>query len=434
MPTLAIALAFILVSLSICFNFGFYNGFDTPVYLLIAGFVILVIPQSKLFGKSLFNNINIKTGDIIPLVFSLSVVLLLLYHPAMWSKDKTALGRIDLIIKIVFIPIILYSFTRLKGIVSILIFGFFFLTAVILRLLILTASPAPPIDTYIILNEAPRKFIAGINPYNTLYTYVFPGVTPDYYSYWPASFLLQLPFIPVFQDPRYLFLLAEIGSAILILIIAGKNMTGQLLSLTYLYRPQSLFLIEGSWLTPLNFFFVSLITYLLIKKKKGWIVGITVGILTTIQFFHVVIIAYFWKFFKRSSGLLIAFSITIGVMVLPFVIATSPVKFLNETVLFYFRNPPPPNILIHDSLNLNTLYFQYTKHDISTLISFSLIIFSFILIFIRQDKSVSSVVGSITLFFYALFLFGRQSFVNYYYFLGSLLVLWMAAIAGEEKK
>ena len=81
-------------------------------------------------------------------------------------------------------------------------FIFFLIYAFFLRMLMLIGSPSPGIDVFIILKEAPLKLLQGINPYRTLYTAVFPGVVPDYYGYWPASFFFTLPFRPVTTQNR----------------------------------------------------------------------------------------------------------------------------------------------------------------------------------------------------------------------------------------
>lgn len=415
-----------MVSFSISPDFGSFTGRLAPIIGLTGGFILLFI------SKFLKSEEKIKPDYIAPLILIFSYLLLVFYHDGMWAKTQTPIMLIDRLIGLFFIPIIIFSFLKIKNFnVSLIIYLAYIVLALILRVIMLKATPFPFIDVFIILKEAPMKFLSGINPYNTLYTHVFPGITPDYYAYWPVSFLLQIPFVLLFKDPRILLIIADIASSILIYLIAGKGKTGQFLSLAYLFRPHSLFIIESSWLTPLNFFFICLLVFFLQKKAAKTTLGIALGVLTGIQFFHAIIIFSLFKWLHYSKIFLISSLLTILLIAAPFFI-TAPSNFFSRTIWVYFRNPPHPSILIHTSLSLNTLLFYFTGKDIPALIYALISGGIFIFYLLRLKRSLSSLIETITMTFFAIFLFGRQAFVNYYYFIGSMLVLWLATLAYEK--
>lgn len=299
--------------------------------------------------------------------------------------------------------------------------------------MIILASPNPAIDVYTILRQAPDKLLQGINPYDTDYLTVFPDVPGDYYAYWPASIILMLPVVATLGDPRILLILADIAAAFLIYLIGGKNKPSATLALIYLFRPLSLYVIEASWLTPVNFFIICLIIYSLMKKYSPLITGILLGILTSVQFFFIILFFFVGKYLNWHKKFIFGFITTVLVFVLPFFIL-NPEKFFRQTIWVYFQNPPHRSILIHNSLSLNTLFFSLTGQDLPSILPFLIAFFLFIVIVIKQKKDLSQVAANITLFFYTAFIFGRQAFVNYYYLIGSLLILWLVLVHKDERQ
>ena len=288
----------------------------------------------------------------------------------------------------------------------------------------LIGSPHPAIDVFIILREAPLKLLAGINPYNTFYTYVFPTIIPDYYAYWPASFILELPFILIFNDPRILLILADLASALLLFIMGGKNRTSLLLSLIYLFMPLSLGIIEASWLTPLDFLLICLIAFSVYKLKNSLLAGLLLGILTSVQFFFAALFIYLIRVLNWNKKFVFSFILTVSVFTLPYLFL-DPASFWKETVEVYFRNPPHPSLLIHTSLNLNTLFFNFTRFDLPSFLVYGLLAAIFLLTLLKKE-SANNFILRFTLFLFSVFVLGRQGFVNYFYLVSSLIILQLA--------
>lgn len=129
------------------------------------------------------------------------------------------------------------------------------------------ASPTPLIDTYFVQKEAPLALLHGSDPYSFSYTRVYSAALKNTYGYWPVSIILQLPFVVIFHDPRILHILTDMGSALLIYFIGKRTKIGEVLALLYLFRPNSNFVIEQSWLTPTLFFFSSLLVFIILKSQ-----------------------------------------------------------------------------------------------------------------------------------------------------------------------
>ena len=120
-------------------------------------------------------------------------------------------------------------------------------------------------------------------------------------------------------------------------------------------------------------------------------------------------------------------------LVVPYFLA-APKDFLADTVFFYFRNPPHPAVLIHESLNVNALFYYFFQHDISAILLNGIILIALVVILWRQKKDVLSVAKNILFFFFTFFVFGRQAFVNYYFFIASLALAVLAFELVEVKK
>ena len=158
--------------------------------------------------------------------------------------------------------------------------------------------------------------------------------------------------------------------------------------------------------------------------------GFFLGLLTSVQFFFGIMIFHLLKYFNWNKKLILSFIITTAIFVVPFFII-DPVRFWNQTVEVYFRNPPHPSILIHTSLSLNTLYFVFTGFDLPSLLLNAFILL-FLILSIFKKTTPYRPLESFTLFLFSAFVFGRQAFINYYYLIASLILLDLAVNMSQE--
>lgn len=313
-----------------------------------------------------------------------------------------------------------------------------------LRVLMLLASPHPIIDVFTILKEAPYVLIQGANPYNTVYSPVYGGIQTNYYPYWPAAFILQLPFVLLFSDPRVLLVIADAVSAYLLYRIGKSTYMAELLVLVYLFRPNALFIIEQSWVTSLTFLGL-LVTLYSYQRQKMILPAVSAALLVAIQPYFITVLPFIILLRQIIAKAFIA--LTAGLLVLvvvPFLV-WDPAAFIDKTILVYFKPLEQiPTIPVHASLNLNTFVFLFSGKDIPFIIAaiclFAVSLALFLkLIHLRQDKKrynagtyFSFVLLSLTIFFYAFYFFFRQAFINYYYFAGDILIAWMVSLPAAE--
>lgn len=309
------------------------------------------------------------------------------------------------------------------------------LLAAFLRIIMIIASPLPVIDVFTILKEAPYVFLSGTSPYSAVYSPVYANVSTNYYPYWPVSFILQTPFIFLFSDPRVLLIIADLGSALFLYIIGKKTFMAEVLTLIYLFRPNSNFILEQSWLTPLTFFFI-LAGYYFVGQKRNYLSGIFIGMLVGIQPVFVVVAAFFSflseKLFKFITGIILV----LVTLVAPF-LWWDRTNFIDKTILVYFKDPKfLPTIPIYLSLNLNTFVHSVLGIDTPLVISMGLLIILFlslgkVLYSLYKKMTVSPPLNyhsitlcALTIFFLGFYLLFRQAFINYYYLVTNLLILW----------
>ena len=108
-----------------------------------------------------------------------------------------------------------------------------------------------------------------------------------------------------------------------------------------------------------------------------------------------------------------------------------PSGFWKDTVDVYFRNPPHPSILIHTSLNLNTLYFVFTRSDLPVIIAWGLILIIFLVTVFKKARS-DQYIFRFTIFLFSVFVLGRQGFINYFYLIASLIILQISITVDKQ--
>ncbi len=326
---------------------------------------------------------------------------------------------------------------------------FLLLAALAFRILIIIASPSPTIDVFTILKEAPMKVISGINPYNTHYSQVYAGVPSNYFAYWPVSFLLQVPFVALFGDPRLLFAILETGSALLIYLIGGRNIVSESLSLIYLFRPNSLFIVEQSWLVEMEFFFLVLTFFILSQKfssrriDKMIFGGLIFGLLVGIKPVYAVLYPFLFPLFKQVKKFFFASVAIILITVSPFFIADPKVFFIQTIGGFFYSNKQNWWIPYPRAMSLNALYNVFYNRDIPFFVT--IIVVLAVLVFLvknlytaivgykKNDETLSVVLLSVAIFYSVFYILFRYTFINESYFVTDMIILWMASIAGNKK-
>lgn len=419
------------------YNRGF---FSLPAFTVLCSLVILLFYYFYEEVKNFFAQTKEFTSSmLLTLVFLITYTLFLFNSSGIYEMNSSYSLFLTFLPILAYPLVLTYAISRinLSHKSKITRFVFLIFLAFALRWLMIMASPAPVIDVFTILKEAPVKFLSLINPYNTVYSTVYTGQILDYYPYWPVSFLLQIPFLMIFNDPRFLLIIADILSAIMLYIIGKKTLSSETLSLIYLFRPNSNFLVEQSWLTPL-IFLLSLLGFYFVTKKKDRLGGTISGLLIGIQPVFAVMVPFYCLLTKNTKKFLLISASIAGIFVVPFMIWDSA-SFIDRTIAVYFKPPAlVPTIPLYMSLNLNTFMHFFTGRDMPAVLS--MVILSILLLVILKTlyslrlkltpgyeiDYQSVVVLAMSLFLLNFYFLFRQAFINYYYLFSDFIILWGA--------
>ncbi len=417
------------------YNRGF---FSLPAFAVLCSLVILLFysfyVEVKYFSA---HSKEFTSRTLLTLVFLITYTLFLFNSSGIYEMNSS-LSFFLTFLPLLFFPLVLtyaISHPSLSRSSQKKRYVFLILLALITRLLMITVSPSPNIDVFMILKEAPLRILSFINPYNTVYSTVYAGQTLDYYPYWPVSFIIQTPFIMLFNDPRVLLIAADVLSAVGLYLIGKRSYATEILALTYLFRPNSNFIIEQSWLTPLSFFLVMLSFYFITLKKDSW-GGLVLGFLIGIQPIFAVLIAFYGVLTKNLKKFLLTTTFVVSIFVLPFVL-WDRFNFFDKTIAVYFKDPAlVPTIPVYMSLNLNTFMHFFRDYDIPAVLSIVILSFLFFLLLKmlyllrlkltskNESQYQSVVLLAVSIFFLNFYFLFRQAFINYYYLITDLIILW----------
>ena len=413
----------------------FNRGFFSPASLVLVLFLLFVLTVINYGDNFKISRRNLQSG--LGLIFIGVYLLFLFFNGGIYQKLLIPTMLIH-ILPLIFIPAV-FSFQVIKLRLTSEKFRFFSLIslAFILRILMIIATPEPAIDVFYMLKEAPIRLLSGINPYEAVYSPVYAGVKADYFTYFPGAFLLQIPFVLIFTDPRVLLVFSDIAGGLLLYLVGRKTITAQIIALIYLFRPNSLFIIEQSWLTPLVFFFLASATYLMKygKEKAERLTAVVLALLASIQPQFIVSLPFFLAGITKRINFLIIFSIILLSVILPFFLI-NPAAFINDAVLFFFR--PSRQMLsvpVYLSLNLNTPYHFLTGRDIPIFITGAIFILITVLLLLKLYKKnyhksglKAGIVLANCILYLSFFLLLKFSFINYYYLTSGLVLLYLTIL------
>ena len=413
----------------------FNRGFFSPASLVLVLFLLFVLTVINYGDNFKISRRNLQSG--LGLIFIGVYLLFLFFNGGIYQKLLIPTMLIH-ILPLIFIPAV-FSFEVIKLRLTSEKFRFFSLIslAFILRILMIIATPEPAIDVFYMLKEAPIRLLSGINPYEAVYSPVYAGVTADYFTYFPGAFLLQIPFVLIFTDPRVLLVFSDIAGGLLLYLVGRKTITAQIIALIYLFRPNSLFIIEQSWLTPLVFFFLASATYLMKygKEKAERLTAVVLALLASIQPQFIVSLPFFLAGITKRINFLIIFSIILLSVILPFFLI-NPAAFINDAVLFFFRPSRQMfSVPVYLSLNLNTPYHFLTGRDIPIFITGAIFILITVLLLLKLYKKnyhksglKAGIVLANCILYLSFFLLLKFSFINYYYLTSGLVLLYLTIL------
>jgi hypothetical protein len=305
-------------------------------------------------------------------------------------------------------------------------------------MVVLRISPAPSIDV-VEFHKSAFAFLSEWNsPYGTSIQNIYGhenfygegivrnGLVQVGYPYPPPSLLLGFAAEKLLGDFRWLHLLANAAVAGLILHIF-RSYQGALISLLFLFHPKTFFVLDQGWTEPLALFFFALtIASMATKEWKTRTPWYAAAFLAAKQYcvlFLPVLLA------RKNSAFLktLTFSALIvgGLVFLPFVFVNFQ-GFLNDVVLFQIRQP-----FRDDSLSLLAAYKKITGAPPSGLITGTALAAALWMAVKKARNSLTYLCGAFAFVMFVFFLFAKQAFCNYYYFVNGLIAVCLAQAAAD---
>lgn len=406
------------------FSSGIYSL--KGVILLMLAFLMLLVYFLKpyLSRKLIFTNFSYLSILLLVLSVALTLVLydqIIEFEPGIFIRPYyfVVFNNIN---KILLFIALLISLTYLKKTKNLKRrFWYLICIASILRLSVILISPSPYIDTFRKLQLSPLLLLLGKNPYSeSLGPMPFiPNYSP-YFDYLPGLLFLFLPSSLIFHDPRYTFIISDLATVILLYFILKKR--SETLPLIFLYNPVSLLITWKFWIDPIIIFLFTLFLYLVNSRFKI-LAFLILGLATATRQNLLIIIPYLFKLLNFNFKRLFIYLVSFLIIVVPFFI-WFPEKFIQNTITHssIYISPRP------DSLSLNSLIFNLLKINLPQVVPLSLFFFISVIIWFKMKKTLHSFILSLTIILFGIYLLGFYAFVNYYYFVSSLLILAITVI------
>jgi hypothetical protein len=307
------------------------------------------------------------------------------------------------------------------------------------RVLVLRASPAPHIDVWTSSVEAVRHFLDGRNPYAQSYADIYRGR----YDYAPG-----FPYLPGYllwasawsaatgsSDVRVSLLAAELVTAGLVwgwLRSLGVERTiGTLLAALWLALPIDLFVLEQAWIDPVLLMGFSGAIWALTARR--WLAcGALLGFSLATKQYALIGAAFFVLHAWRAGGLraaarlAAACALVFAALCVPFFVADAG-AFWRNTVTSWWSARPRRDALslpawiayvaeVEQPASLRRLFAPFA---ILSVAAWAALLFWFAR---RKPPTIRHLAVAVSLAYGWMFLFAKQAFCNYYYFLSFFLL------------
>ena len=424
---------YFLLSFGYIFSRGFYSSIGSLIILISIILTVLKILKpdffypgtrpAKLGGSVRGWDFKIKKKLLIS-VFSVSLFLNIsltaLLYGGLYQYFKPAVLMSNILLKIMLVLSLALLFNLEKKYLR-PVLKLLFIIWLVLHLLMIVSSPRPLIDVFDYLKQGALAFWQGKNPYSISYQKMYLDVMPNYYSYFPFMIFYTLPFVLIFNDPRFSFVFSQIT---IFYFLAYKfswkdKCFGQLFSvliaLLILFHPLSLYMTEQSYTEPLVFLEILLLYYFLTKKNKfsAFVYGISLA--TKQYLFFLAPFLYKNKLFKKKH-FFYAF-LVFFLLISPFFLA-SPKDFVYDTILL--QNIFPPR---YEGLTFFSSLFRLFKLRYPFVIALTIWLGFGIFLIRRNAKQQTNFILEYALFLLVFFYFNKWAFLNYYYLISNLYLL-----------
>lgn len=315
----------------------------------------------------------------------------------------------------------------------------FCVASVAAHILVLKTSPNPTIDAYSTTTRAVDFALAGVNPYAQTYPDIYQGrmgYSPTF-GYWPGLLYWLIPFRYLGGDIRFGYVAALVGIVLLIYSWGRRHNlplihTGGF-AVLWLSFPVTLFVLEQSWIDVLLCFQILAFFYLIDAKK--WLgAGCVLGWCAATKQYGVIVALlacaapFLWR--QKKEGLALSLSTvgSFGIFFLPSALYDWP-AFHASTIQALAQMQMRADSFSLPALFLNSFGIQL-EGMVTLIAAMAGLIFA--LLYLRKKSGEQGLTRALVIFFAITFLFGKQAFCNYYYFLAFLILTQLMVDLGRE--
>jgi len=288
-------------------------------------------------------------------------------------------------------------------------------------------EPKPLIDVWEVMQAGPLNLAAGLNPYSTPIPQAAAlgaafGSPAQGYVYPPGILLLSFPSVIWMGDSRWLYVLADIASSILMMMI-GRRLSSNprvircadLAALIMLFHPMSF---GKAWNDLLLIPFFLGFVYLHLKRPDGWMQAIVCGLAIAMKQYMIFLAPLLIMILRKPRLIAIAAAAAI-LPAIPFLLWNPPAFY--DLLTGHLGTPFRP-----DSMTIPALLFNLGiagKDQPSWIGAVAAIPLALAGIFFRRNKGLTQIVLWSAAIMMTLFTLSTHSNSNYYHFIMSLLML-----------
>ena len=301
---------------------------------------------------------------------------------------------------------------------------------------VIERSPDPVIDVYRFHRIAIDGLRSGIDPYGLTFPDLYPatnmygpglsvnGRLQFGFPYFPLSLLVAMPGQIVAGDPRYAQLVA-IELAAVLMAFARRGGLGSIAAVLYLTTPRIFFVLEQSWTEPFLVLGVSAVVFAACRDSRWlpWAFGAFIGLKQYLVFALPAVALLLGRRSDRHGLLTFLLKATMlaTAVTLPFFV-WNPRGFWRSVVTLQFHQPFRP-----DALSFLASWVSSGHEQPPVLVAFVVAGAASALALWRLPRTPAGFGAAVGLTLFTFFVFNKQAFCNYYFFVVGTLCASVAA-------
>jgi hypothetical protein len=302
-------------------------------------------------------------------------------------------------------------------------------------------SPDPAIDVHMFHRYSIAALRSGVDPYAITFPDIYnvahyygPGLSLNGrlqfgFPYFPLSLLAVLPGQLIGRDPRYAQLVA-IELAALLMAFARSEGFGPTAATLYLTTPRIFFVLEQSWTEPILVLGLAAVMFAACRHSRAvpWLFGAFIALKQYLVFALLAAPLLLPRPLDRRRLItLLTKAAIVGIAVtLPFFL-WNPAAFWKSVVTLQFHQP-----FRTDALSVLSWWASQGHDQPSAAIAFVAAGLASSVALWRLPRTPAGFSAAIAITFFAFFIFNKQAFCNYYFFVIGALCVSVAAWRAPE--